>query len=291
MNYIIYDLEWNQPDSPEQALREPVYLSGEIIEIGAVKLDENFAVTDTFKAYVTPQCYTRLHSRIVALTGIHDRDLSEKGRPFPEVWAQFTHWCGSEYSFMTWSMSDLPVLIENLLLHKLDITLLPVCYDIQRIFSREIMNGDTRYALDSALAILKIKGEPAHDALNDAKNTAAICQCLPLEEHLQEYASQVFAEEPGSVIYENRQAALTDPQLKNISCPWCGGAVSCEAWLQFPGGSYMAYGECEDGAEFLLQLTLHRIGTDAWITSRILFELSDDLWDVYMDRKERIVGV
>ena len=42
MHYIIFDLEWNQPSSASAAVMEPVYLTGEIIEIGAVKLNEDF---------------------------------------------------------------------------------------------------------------------------------------------------------------------------------------------------------------------------------------------------------
>ena len=46
MNYIIFDLEWNQPTEEATAIREPFYLPGEIIEIGAAKLDEHFHVID-----------------------------------------------------------------------------------------------------------------------------------------------------------------------------------------------------------------------------------------------------
>ena len=40
MNYIVMDLEWNQAISQKFVKTKPVYLSGEIIEIGAVKVDE-----------------------------------------------------------------------------------------------------------------------------------------------------------------------------------------------------------------------------------------------------------
>ena len=33
MNYVIFDLEWNQPMSLSETVKEPLYLTGEIIEI------------------------------------------------------------------------------------------------------------------------------------------------------------------------------------------------------------------------------------------------------------------
>ena len=39
------------------------------------------------------------------------------------------------------STSDLPVLLDNLQLHELDVTILPDYCDVQRIFSREIMRS------------------------------------------------------------------------------------------------------------------------------------------------------
>ena len=48
MNYIVIDLEWNQPLSPQRMIREPFNLGGEIIQIGAVKIDnlQELNITD-----------------------------------------------------------------------------------------------------------------------------------------------------------------------------------------------------------------------------------------------------
>ena len=46
MNYIVFDLEWNQcPDGKEKEIKDMPF---EIIEIGAVKLDSQRRVIDTF---------------------------------------------------------------------------------------------------------------------------------------------------------------------------------------------------------------------------------------------------
>ena len=46
MNYIILDLEWNQALNNAMIVRSPVVLYGEIIQIGAIKTDENFNFLD-----------------------------------------------------------------------------------------------------------------------------------------------------------------------------------------------------------------------------------------------------
>ena len=43
MNYIIFDLEWNQPMLKVNSKPQMPF---EIIEIGAIKLDEKFSIID-----------------------------------------------------------------------------------------------------------------------------------------------------------------------------------------------------------------------------------------------------
>ena len=56
MNYVVIDLEWNQAMSSKAAIfnKLPIHLRGEIIEIGAVKLDENFRPGEEFTVDVRP---------------------------------------------------------------------------------------------------------------------------------------------------------------------------------------------------------------------------------------------
>ena len=81
MNYIILDLEWNQPFNMKIMVKEPVMLSGEIIQIGAVKLNERFHLVDTFKIMVTPKYYRTMHRKVSKLTNIKTEDL-QYGFPF-----------------------------------------------------------------------------------------------------------------------------------------------------------------------------------------------------------------
>ena len=80
MNYIVLDLEWNQPVSAKSMVRTPVSLYGEIIQIGAVKLDENYHILDTFKIMVAPKHYRKMHKKVTKLTKITTKDLQYVSR-------------------------------------------------------------------------------------------------------------------------------------------------------------------------------------------------------------------
>ena len=285
MHYVVFDLEWNQPVKGAKLVTEPVFLTGEIIEIGAVKLNEQFQAMEEIRLYVKPQFYTRMNSKVTVLTHINNQCLQKNGVPFPEAYASFRKWCGEDFAFMTWSDSDLPVLIDNMLLHGMDVSDMPVCFDVQRIFDREIMRSDRQYSLDSAVEILGEHGDRAHDALHDARNTVRVCDHLNLEEYIEEYGSQVFAEKPLDRIYENISEALHDGNLAKFHCPWCGEEITTEGWIQCNGHRFMAMGSCSEGDEFILYLTCSRCDGGIRV-SRLIYEMSDDLWDRYMDKVE-----
>lgn len=78
MNYIIFDMEWNQPFSKETAIVSPIYLAGEIIQIGAIKLNINLRAVDCLNLLIAPTFYRKLHYRIKKMTGIHQNDLAKQ---------------------------------------------------------------------------------------------------------------------------------------------------------------------------------------------------------------------
>ena len=285
MEYVIFDLEWNQPPVETAAVTEPVYLEGEIIEIGAVKLNDAFEPVDELRLYIAPQYYTKMHRKIASLTGIHDRDLQSRGVPFPEAFEAFQKWCGEDYAYMTWSMSDLPMLMDNMRLYGIDTSELPVCYDIQRMFSREIMRENGRFSLDHALEILGERGDAAHDALHDARNTAKVCGHLDLEEYLEEYGAKAFAPPISNTAYADAETLRNDTEICAFSCPWCGTPVSCEPWLRWEKNTCAALGTCEDGDEFFVELSILRHTSGDYRARRLIYEMSEDLWELYQDRK------
>ena len=66
-SYIVLDLEWNQPLNPDSAIREPFFFDSEIIEIGALRLDERFRETGSFKTFIRPRFYPHMNGDVVQL--------------------------------------------------------------------------------------------------------------------------------------------------------------------------------------------------------------------------------
>ena len=62
MNYIVFDLEWNQNPSGKKTRNDR--LPFEIIEIGAVKVNSKKEITDHFHRLIKPQVYKWIHDSI-----------------------------------------------------------------------------------------------------------------------------------------------------------------------------------------------------------------------------------
>ena len=71
MNYIVVDLEWNQAMSSKSSVfnKLPIHLRGEIIEIGAVKLNPDMSLGEEFTVDVQPVYFKRMHYRGKKITG------------------------------------------------------------------------------------------------------------------------------------------------------------------------------------------------------------------------------
>lgn len=81
MNYIVLDLEWNMPENSHRRVRSPITLNGEIIQIGAVKLDEGLEEIGEFNVKIRPVFYRKMNKRIEELTSITGAEL-EHGESF-----------------------------------------------------------------------------------------------------------------------------------------------------------------------------------------------------------------
>ena len=85
-NYIVFDLEWNQGKTVKE--RNGKSLPFEIIEIGAVRLDENRNRTGEFSRLVRPQVYKKMHKITEDLIHISMEDL-QSGDDFVTVITDF----------------------------------------------------------------------------------------------------------------------------------------------------------------------------------------------------------
>lgn len=237
MQYIIIDLEWNQPLGDSLFVNEPIRLTGDIIEIGAVKLDEAYQPGEVYRGFVRPEFYSKLHRRVGGLTHINPRDL-ENAPNFERAWKAFTEWCGEDYCFLVWGTSDMSMIRENLRVRGLPCGLAPVC-DLQEVFEDQITRDMRQWSLTDALTMMRIPMETAHDAANDAVNTARLCKCLDLDEGLDYFMDRIPPVWDEFLITDEAGDAL-----EAFECPLCGQRVKPEEKPYYKGYRHAECPEC-----------------------------------------------
>ena len=293
MQYIVLDLEWNQPWPGSYAAKKvlPVEIHGEIIQIGAVRLLESGKVADEFQVLVRPKYYKKLNSRVSKLTGLHDALLREEGLPFPEALERFRTWIGGECVFLTWGFDDIKILEDNILLHDGEPDWITEWYNAQMIFNAQTGCGTSQKALSSAMEIIGIeRSRPAHDALGDAYHTALICSRLDIKKGIAEYEQALRSHSDGfhgnppegcigrTVFhgYEDKAKAITAMTELKSHCPQCGAPMPNGAWIAQEGRRYMTMAECPEHGRYLIRIRLQKETDGTLRVSRLIYEGASD---------------
>ena len=304
MNYIVMDMEWNQPwpGSPSAKKVLPVQIRGEIIQIGAVRVTEEQEVADEFQIMVKPKYYRHLNRRVSKLTGIKESRLREEGVSFPEAIAQFKDWCGEDIVFLTWGFDDIGILRENLQLFELDTAFTEKWYNAQMIFNAQTDGSSAQKALKTAMEIFGIEAtRPAHDALGDAYHTALICARLDLKRGAEEYDEALKnhengfhgAELPGCIArkvyydYADKRAALSAMSGEENKCPICGSRMLGSRWFAQPGHRYMDLATCPEDGKFLIRVRLSQQPDGLVRVSRLTYEATSEAAEAYARRAEK----
>jgi len=284
MHYIMMDMEWNQAPCAERTIRKPVPLTGEVIEIGAVKLSEEFEIVDDFKLYIKPKYYTKIKREITKLTGITAQDLSH-GVSFPLAFYQFQLWCGEDALLFTWGNDDIRMLKNNLLFHGLQEESYPKAYDLQLMFAFLEMGNTAQQSLHAAVEHFGIPEDlPAHDALNDAYYTARIAQKLDLPKGLSQYTDHlsvwmshtpISSETLGS--FPDKLAALRQREVRGVCCPRCGKALLTPKWISQGNNKKIVKAACPEDGEFLYRLTFQNMGRRGFQVLKESFVLDEEL--------------
>lgn len=292
MKYIVFDMEWNQTRGPEHRLSDGRLLSGEIIEIGAVKLNERFAPVGTFKTYVKPVYYKKIHSRIKELTGITN-DILKDAPEFPEAFESFMEFCGPDFATVTWGESDIPVLKENLSANEME-KWEYVNYDLQTIFLKQTGSSAQNIALESAAYECEIEfTEQLHDALIDAAITAMIAGKLDMTTGINDY---VFTPKDLSELdhlsfesvrgIENLQKLRSDPRIKYTLCPFCRRPMPAARIITQNSTKKLSKISCPDHSDFLLSIRIHKNHDGSFSASKFVYEWNRETEDFYNIRLE-----
>ncbi|MEG1322701.1 MAG: 3'-5' exonuclease [Ruthenibacterium sp.] len=290
MNLIAFDLEMNRYNAEylfdyhggEQSLR------GEIVQIGAVKLDMDGTVHDTFSLNLRPRIFRLLSPFVAKVTGITQHQLNT-GVPVRDGLAQFVEWCGKDAVLLEWSMDDIPVLKQNLFINGLDEAWPADFYNLQPVFCKQFPLGENdKLNLEAVITRLGLPmNRDYHNALADALYTADICGVLDLAGGLAQYADEseqmraTMCVNPDNTYYNftafgpfYRRSAWDDAtQIPPPCCPVCGAALLADEgnlWLPRGKNSRYAMQNCtQDGAWLVREKSIQFDGLH-WSFARVL---------------------
>ncbi|AKN30913.1 exonuclease [Clostridium carboxidivorans P7] len=184
MNYIVFDLEFNQSLNSKKENKNLTNLKCpfEIIQIGAVKLDENLQIISILNKLVKPELYTVMNPFVEEMTGI-TIDMLNTEQPFQEVYKEILEFIGNDKNILcVWGACDIKELFRNIQYHNLDISPISKEYINIQFYASKYLNcpKGTNIGLKNAAELLNINIENKfHNALNDAYYTAEVFKKIP----------------------------------------------------------------------------------------------------------------
>ncbi len=307
MNYVVVDLEWNQAMSSKSSVfnKLPIHLRGEIIEIGAVKLDKDMRPAEEFTIDVKPVYFRRMHYKVKKITGF-DKERLSHGVGFPEALERFRAWCGEDVTFLTWGCDDQGILEQNIIIHDLDWDWIAGWINLQLIYNLQTGGDKNQKSLASAMEHFEIEQtRVAHDALGDAYNTALVSTHLDMEEGLRLYsdAGRILAERmpnykpkteeagPETVshdsfgVYESKASAFADARISTLKCPCCGKELEGVRWINQGDGRYMNLFRCEEHGPYLVRIKFRKDPDDGcWSANKLVYEADAGMQEYYKNK-------
>lgn len=305
MNYIVLDLEWNQSSTKENSVKGMPF---EIIEIGAVKLDENRKMIDTYSQVIRPKIYPQIHFKAKELTGITQCELNE-GIDFEDAAMDFLFWCGEEYVFCTWGNLDLTEFQRNLTRYKM-IDFLPgpiKYYNIQKFFKLFFSKEKQTSSLDYAAAYFNIEDcGHFHRALNDAKYTAEIFNHVDIEKAEKNYTIDYFQyprwkDEEIHLTYDeyykyisrgfvSREEALYDREVRAVRCYRCGEIANKKIrWFTSKSKNYYCLAHCKQHGYLRGKIKIKHMDDGRFVAVKTIRPANSHIVeDIYRIKKEVI---
>lgn len=175
--YTVLDFEFNQGfefDTNPTAINPNCRF--EIIQIGAVKVNENFEIIDKFNIYIKPVIYKRLHPYVEKITGIKP-EMLKNATNFTDAFNQFKKFIGDSKILCIWGSSDLRALYRNMNYYNMiENSLILEYIDVQQLTTKYLKysKGGTIGLKNAVNALGLNEEEDFHNALNDAIYTARV---------------------------------------------------------------------------------------------------------------------
>ena len=257
------DLEWNNA-----YMKSAQKFVNEIIEIGAVKLNENLEIIDTYSELIKPVVSRKLRSRIKDLTHLTNEDISG-GIAFNEAISKLEEWSGSDALFMTWGDTDIRTMLSNFkyFLKKDSILFIEYYADLQRYCQCFInMENIQQAGLSYAAECLQIDAEkyPHHRALDDSLLSAECFKKVFDKDKLDEFIKVCDADFYARLTFKpyvikSKNDPLIDKNLFNCYCDICGGKVETLKKWKFMNQSFRGLFYCANcDREFRVNLRIKK---------------------------------
>lgn len=303
MDYIVLDLEWNQSNNGTEA--EIKDMPFEIVEIGAVKLNADFEITDTFNRLIKPQVYREMNYITKKLIHITMKDLESESF-FPEVAHEFLQWCGSNSIFCTWGPLDLMELQRNMRHYGFSsLAEGPLkFYDVQKLFSISFEDRKSRRTLEYAVDFLKMEKDiPFHRAFADAYYTAKVL-CRLERSVFSNYSFDNFSAPKNkkeevyaffdsymkyiSREFENKQEALSDREVKSTKCYLCGKNIRRKIkWFSLNGKHYYCVYHCSIHGNIKAKVRIRKSEDDKVYVVKTVKLISQEEAENWKNKQER----
>lgn len=311
--YIVFDLEWNQ--STEGKAGEMPGLPFEIIELGAVKLDETFHKIGEFSRFICPTVYKKLHFKVLEIMRVGMEELRNRGEPFPEVMEAFLSWCregeARQPVFCTWGNMDLTELQRNMAYYGMENPFpYPLLYyDVQKLYNLLYkQNSKDKLPLDRAVQEM---GLPAagqfHRALDDARYTAGILQNMEFEavraylsldyyklpESSEEEIYLVFPDYSKYVSrrFQSREEAIADKTVTDMLCYRCKRLLKKRVrWFTANQRNYYCLAWCPEHGFARGKIRMRRTAEGEIYCLKTIKLTDDDGVKALLGKKEAVLG-
>lgn len=305
MEYIVIDLEWNQASFEKSSKKKT--LSYEIIEIGAVKLNERYEKISEFQCFIKPVVHKKLQVHVRELLAYDEKKLAQ-GVSFSKAMDDFYAWCGENYVFCTWGTEDLSQLQRNLEYHKLKTLDFPLYYyDIQGIYAYNYHKKDV-LALHKAVEELELpQKDEYHMALNDARYTAMIMEKMNLSKKkflsytsLDYYKIPSNSKEEISLLhlegteyitreFQTKKEAASDRKVRKIQCFLCQQNPKKQLrWFQSSPTVYYALAQCKTHGMLLGKLKLKSRESGGYFVVRTVTLAEEEVVNRIMQRYQEL---
>ncbi len=275
MQYVLMDLEWNGSYSK----RAHGYFN-EIIEIGATKLDENLQKIDRFHFIIKPVVSKKITNIVTDLTGIEASTL-EDGGTFAEAMTALKAFVPKNAVVLTWSNTDLLVLIENcrFFFKRERIPFLSAYADAQAYCQPRIA-PDTpvgqQMGLTKAGEALGIstEGLEAHRAVDDSELTARIFAATYDKPSFEAFVKRTDEDFYKRLLYKPHFVShVGNPLVKleylTFECPACGRPLQAQSKWRYSGRMLCADMPCSCGKKYVGRVQVKVLYDDVAVRRRL----------------------